>query len=827
MMSSPDSPDPVVVPTPRTPTKQMDREAVVFLIDASPAMLRRAPGATTHAVDGARPDASSSTTAGRGGAGSAVATYLDVALDCARGMLRDRVVAAPSDKQGVVFFNTERTRGLDDHLDGLSARERVYVHHRMAPPSARRIQDLGDFIGSDGVVRFQETVGVRNVDAETAASTGGNATNTARDGNYVGDGYYDALLRAHHVAREMLNDHPPAQRVAKRCLLFTNRDAPLPSNATSDDDTNAASSNEDGRELVGQWREFADVHKIDVRLFALPRTTSENAFDARDSETNAQRSLRIVPFDASKFYDHLLTCCGDASEAEAADAAAPNAEPSGAESGRLISAGHALVAFDASSVPDGSQPSVTENAGGLHGGFGLDMVQRAFRKQTRRARKVRGSFFRFGTEKEHAVAVALYAPFASAKRPKPVKVHCRDLSEVHCETVFVNTAVGAYVEKEQLDKKFVYIGDARAVVTQDELADAKRAVEEDGIHLIGFRENTPAFRESFLRWARTGRPARLMRPAAVDDAGSKSGGKGAKYGGFRGERGDTSEGDASRRVRPLRSEATTKAAECDAFFALADAMRRKNRVGVGIVARTGSRDAGARGCVLVPATDVDGEIIGMRVIDTPFADDIRYPERNHDFAAMADATAAAADATVDEPQKGSAFDDVAGSRGATAEQVRAAEEVIDALAVHAYDPADIANPALARHYRVLECQALDVPWTDADERETDATRPPSTLELERVGVKEPARAFKRSVYGENHEQESLEDAKPAPSKRPRPIGGGLSDDAPIDFASLARDDQLERCTAAALKAYCKENELKTTGVKAALAERVKAHALGG
>ena len=83
---------------------------------------------------------------------------------------------------------------------------------------------------------------------------------------------------------------------------------------------------------------------------------------------------------------------------------------------------------------------------------------------------------------------------------------------------------------------------------------------------------------------------------------------------------------------------------------------------------------------------------------------------------MAEATAAAADAIVDEP-RGSAFDDVAGSRGATAEQVRAAEEVIDALAVHAYDPADIANPALARHYRVLECQALDVPWTDADERD--------------------------------------------------------------------------------------------------------------
>ena len=278
-----------------------------------------------------------------------------------------------------------------------------------------------------------------------------------------------------------------------------------------------------------------------------------------------------------------------------------------------------------------------------------------------------------------------------------------------------------------------------------------------------------------------------MRPAAVDDAGSKSGGKGAKYGGFRGERGDTSEGDASGRFVLSVRRATTKAAECDAFFALADAMRRKNRVGVGIVARTGSRDAGARGCVLVPATDLDDEIIGMRVIDTPFADDIRYPERNHDFAAMADATAAAADATVDE-QRGSAFDDVAGSRGATAEQVRAAEEVIDALAVHAYDPADIANP---RSRGTTACSSAR-PWTCPGRTPTSArrtTRPPSTLELERVGVKD-ARAFKRSVYGENHEHEALEDAKPAPSKRPRPIGGGLSDDAPIDFASLARDDQL-------------------------------------
>ena len=155
-------------------------------------------------------------------------------------------------------------------------------------------------------------------------------------------------------------------------------------------------------------------------------------------------------------------------------------------------------------------------------------------------------------------------------------------------------------------------------------------------------------------------------------------------------------------------------------------------------------------------------------------------------------------------------------------------QTVDALAVHAYDPADIANPALARHYRVLECQALDVPWTDADERDADATRPPSAAELERVGVKEPVEAFKRAVYGENHDAEASEElSKPPQAKRSRPIGAGLADDGPIDFAALARLDRLERCTAATLKAYCKEHELKTTGVKSALAERVKAHALLG
>jgi hypothetical protein len=233
-------------------------------------------------------------------------------------------------------------------------------------------------------------------------------------------------------------------------LLFTNTDAPLPEPSSV---TGATALSEDGRELIGQWREFANVHKIDVRLFALPRTISDDERDAESSNV----PLRVAPFDASKFYDNLVTCCAeeededDALEGErSGDASAKKTKTGGRASDRaspgvLTPTGHELVAFHGSG-----------DDGAIHasnGGFGLDSVTRAFRARTRRMRKVRSVALRFGSESGEKIAVSLYAPFAAAKRPKPVKVHCRDLSEVHCETVFVNTAVGAYVEREALSQE--------------------------------------------------------------------------------------------------------------------------------------------------------------------------------------------------------------------------------------------------------------------------------------------------------------------------------------------------------------------------------------
>jgi hypothetical protein len=76
-------------------------------------------------------------------------------------------------------------RGLDDASGGFNVREGVYVEHRMNVPSARRIQDFVDLCGEEGNARFKATVGC------------------GEDPSL----FYDGLLKGHHVAREMLNDH--------------------------------------------------------------------------------------------------------------------------------------------------------------------------------------------------------------------------------------------------------------------------------------------------------------------------------------------------------------------------------------------------------------------------------------------------------------------------------------------------------------------------------------------------------------------------------------------------------------------------------------------
>ena len=480
-------------------------------------------------------------------------------MECAHGMLRSRIVSAPGDKQGVLFFHTRESRGLDDAPGGLSVREGVYVDQRMSIPSARRIQHLADLVGPEGNARFRAKVGC----------------GPAPDPD---DGYYDALLKAHHVAREMLNDHPPGARVAKRALLFTNRDDPR-------------RPGEDGRELVSQWREFRDVHRVDVRLFTLPRTRAGDDFrSARrdditarvlgvralgrdDADAEDADAVRVREFDPSVFYRHLVEVDDDDANDDMSREKEKSSHDADVRSADVRSAyvhGHEVVACSADRV---------------------ERLTLDFRKSSRRRRGSRATTLRFGVGARDAIAVRVHAPLAEARRPTPVALHSRDLSEVYADTVFVSNAVGEYVAAEHLTRRCVEYGGSRVVLTRAEIAEAKRACGSEGAHVLGFRPRDVILR----RWAQTARPARFMTPA---------------------------------------DEATQPGATA-AFAALVRAMATRRVVAVVAFARVGERDAGARCAALVPAETEDGAHHGLHVVYLPFADDVRYPERAHDARARA------------------------------------------------------------------------------------------------------------------------------------------------------------------------------------------------
>ena len=691
----------------------------MFLIDASPAMFRPAPASIAASGD----DRVATHTI----AGGSSRSFVDVAVDCARSVLRSRIVSTPNDRQGVAFFATTNARGTADDAGagaGAGARENVWVEQRMNVPCARRIQDLADLVGADGNRRLRDKIGVAGGEENTDAGDGEDRT---RDGVAS---YYDALLRAHHVAREMLNDHAPGAKVRKRLLLFTNRDAPL-----------AGGAGEDGRELISAWREFRDVHRIDVTLYSLPYTAGGDGY--RD-------------FDPTVFYENLTARDDDDDEGQGVNADGTPAHAAAAAAGRELvpyAGGHELVACSADRI---------------------DGLSATFQKKSRKRRRVRTASLRFGSDENDAIAVALFAPAAEAKKPKAVNVHAKDLTELHAETRHIASADGAYVSRENLTRRFVDVGDsARAILTPADVADARRACDREGIHLLGFRP-----RRAIGRWARTSKLARLMVP----------------------------------------EEESRQAGSTAAFTALCEAMVAKDRVAIAAYARTDDRFAGVRCVALVPCVeasaadddddDDDLKIIGLHVVELPYLDDLRHPELAH----------------------------ATGGVVAGADAIAAAEAAIEANRVNEYSPLDVPNPSLSRHYRALEIQALDRAWTESDELEAgDVTKPPDAASLEKMGIKEKMIAFKAAVYGANHDAEALEDAAAGPGAKRSgagaggagKLGSGLGQTlADIDFRELAAANDLERVTVAKLKEFCAANGLAVGGAKAALCERIKGHLLG-
>jgi ATP-dependent DNA helicase 2 subunit 1 len=348
---------------------------------------------------------------------------------------------------------------------------------------------------------------------------------------------------------------------------------------------------------------------------------------------------------------------------------------------------------------------------------------------------------------------------------------CTACAEIHAQTNYIGAA-GDYVQPEVMTRKFVDYGGQKVVLSAPDIAEAKRSCGVEGIHILGFR---PA--GDIARWLQLSRVARFMYP---------------------------------------EEESAQKGATA-AFTALAEAMADRDRVAIAAYARTDDRNAGVRCCALITSkVTVPGAaaaVNGLHVVNLPFLDDVRHPERAHAVRGWEDEEGA---------------DVVPGARGATEEQIAAAAATVDSMMVHEYTPLDIPNPTLSRHYRALELQALDKEWCpEADGIGGDMTQPPSAATLEGVGAKAAVEAFKLAVYGANHDAEVAEEEGGGGTKRKAAVSSGMGVTlADIDFKAMAAAGELESLTGAKLKEYCAANGLPKTGVKAVLASRVTEFLMG-
>ncbi|ONK67364.1 uncharacterized protein A4U43_C06F19410 [Asparagus officinalis] len=188
---------------------------------------------------------------------------------------------------------------------------------------------------------------------------------------------------------------------------------------------------------------------------------------------------------------------------------------------------------------------------------------------------------------------------------------------------------------------------------------------------------------------------------------------------------------------------------------------------------------------------------GMHMIYLPYSDDIRQVEELH-----------------------TAVDCVAPR--ATDEQIEKASNLLRRMDLKDFSVCQFSNPALQRHYGILEALALgedempdikDETWPD----EEGLARPRTAHALE---------DFKIAVYGENHDQEEAESmaskssASEATKKRKATAEAAVGK---YNWADLADNGKLKDLTVAELKHYLTAHNLPVAGKKEVLISRILTH----
>ncbi|KAG9447442.1 hypothetical protein H6P81_013570 [Aristolochia fimbriata] len=190
---------------------------------------------------------------------------------------------------------------------------------------------------------------------------------------------------------------------------------------------------------------------------------------------------------------------------------------------------------------------------------------------------------------------------------------------------------------------------------------------------------------------------------------------------------------------------------------------------------------------------------GMHMIYLPYSDDIRHPEEVHTPA------------------------DVTPCPRATDDQVEKAAALLKRVDLKDFSVCQFSNPALQRHYALLEAFALG---EDEMPQTVDETLPDEEG-MSRPGIVKAVEEFKTAVYGENYDQEEAEKAKSSGSdaskKRKAAAEHAAKESSRYNWDELVDSGKLKDLTVVELKYYLTAHNLPVTGKKEALISRILAH----
>lgn len=189
---------------------------------------------------------------------------------------------------------------------------------------------------------------------------------------------------------------------------------------------------------------------------------------------------------------------------------------------------------------------------------------------------------------------------------------------------------------------------------------------------------------------------------------------------------------------------------------------------------------------------------GMHMIYLPYSDDIRHVEELHTNTNSV-------------------------TPRATDDQIKKATALMRRIDLKDFSVCQFANPALQRHYAVVQALALDEDEMPEMKDETI----PDEEGMARPGVVKALEEFKVSVYGENYDEENDFGANgkesEASRKRKAIAENAVKESSNYDWADLADNGKLKDLTVAELKYYLTAHKLALTGKKDVLISRILTH----